>query len=85
MNWSAADTAVVPSGVVTVTFTVPGVPEGETAVTEVAEFTVKLVAELVPKWTPVAPHRSVPVMITADPPAVVPVAGTIDVNVGETS
>jgi hypothetical protein len=58
---------------------------GETAVTEVAEFTSKLVAELAPKCTAVVPHRLVPVMITADPPAVVPVAGTIELMVGEDS
>ena len=43
MNWSAADVADVPPGVVTVTSTVP-VPAGEVAVIEVAELTVTPVA-----------------------------------------
>ena len=65
MNWSAEEVvADVPSGVVTVTLTVPAEPAGDMAVIDVAEFTVKLVAEVAPKSTPVAPKRLVPVMIT---------------------
>jgi hypothetical protein len=65
--------------------TVPTDPGGENAVTDVAEFTLKLEAELVPNSTAVAPHRLLPVMITADPPAVVPVSGAIELIVGEAS
>jgi hypothetical protein len=42
VNWSAADVADVPPGVVTVTSTVP-VPAGDVAVIEVAELTVNVV------------------------------------------
>ena len=54
LNWSAAEVADVPAGVVTVTSTVP-VPAGLTAVTVVAFTTVTSVAGVVPKSTAVAP------------------------------
>ena len=41
MNWSAAEMALTPTGVVTVTSTVPAVPAaGDVAVTWVGEVTV---------------------------------------------
>jgi hypothetical protein len=58
---------VVPAGVVTVTSTVP-FPFGETAVIDVAEFTVKLFAPVEPNMTASAPVRSVPVIVTVVPP-----------------
>ncbi len=44
------------------------VPSGETAVTEVAEWTTKLVASVVPNLTAVAPVKPVTVMDTEVPP-----------------
>ena len=63
----------VPSGVVTVTSTVP-VPGGELAVIELAESDV-MSAAAEPKSTAVAPARFVPVMVTLVPPAGVPEPG----------
>lgn len=81
VNRSAADVAVVPPGVVTVTSTVP-VPAGEVAVMEVAELTVKPVAFVDPNLTALAAVRLVPVIVTDVPPAGRPPAGEIDVTVG---
>ena len=81
MNWSAADVAEVPPGVVTVTSTVPA-PAGEVAVIEVAELTTKLVALVTPNFTAVAPVRLVPVIVTDVPPVVGPEVGAIDVTDG---
>ena len=61
--------ALVPLGVATVMLTVPSVCAGTTAVICVAEFTVKLVAAVVPKRTCVAPIKLTPVIVTVDPPA----------------
>jgi hypothetical protein len=55
---------------------------GVTAVIEVDETTVKLVAAVPPIVTPVAPVKPVPVMVTDVPPAVVPELGEIAVTVG---
>jgi hypothetical protein len=71
VNWSAELVALVPLGVVTVTSTVP-VPAGETAVIEVSEMTLKLVALVEPNLTALAPVRLVPVMVTEVPPAAGP-------------
>ena len=85
MKSSADEVADVPPGVVTVTLTVPE-PEGEVAVIEVAEFTVKLVAGFPePKSTAVAPVRFVPVMVTLVPPVVRPAIGDTLVTVGAAS
>jgi hypothetical protein len=81
VNWSAAPVALVPLGVVTVTSTLP-LPAGETAVIEVAELTVKLVAFFSPNLTVVAPLRLVPVTVTDVPPAVLPTLGSTLVTVG---
>ena len=75
MNSSAEPVALVPSGVVTLTETVPLTSLGETAVMEVSLFTVKLLAAVAPKATAVAPVKPVPVMITLVPPAFRPEVG----------
>jgi hypothetical protein len=85
VNWSAADVADVPTGVVTVTSTVPGDPAGLIAVIVVDEVTRKLVEAVEPKVTPVAPVRLAPVIVTELPPAAMPAVGLIAVTVGEPS
>ena len=50
-------------------------PAGAVAVIEVAEWTVTPVAAVVPKVTPVAPVKLVPVMVTEVPPPVGPLPG----------
>ena len=81
MNWSAADVADVPPGVVTLMSTAP-VPAGEVAVIEVAEMNEKLVAAVTPNVTAVTPVKFVPVIVTVVPPAVGPAVGEIEVIVG---
>ena len=71
----------MPPGVVTVTSTVP-VPAGETAVIELAEFTVKLVALIEPNVTAEAPVRFVPVIVTKVPPPTGPLLGFRFATVG---
>jgi hypothetical protein len=61
--------ALVTLGVVTVTATLPASSAGETAVIDVAELTVKLVALVAPKLTAVVLGKLVPVMVTVVPPA----------------
>ena len=73
---------VVPLGVVTVTFAEPAAPAGVTAVIEVAEITTRLVAEVPPTVTLVAPVKLVPVIVIAVPPRVEPVVGATAVIVG---
>src|SRR4029077_6097928 len=51
------------------------VPDGETAVIEVSELTVKLAGLAVPNLTAVAPLRFVPVIVTEVPPAAGPAPG----------
>ena len=72
--------ADVPDAVVTVTSTVP-LSGGLVAVTCVAESAV-IVPAAPPKLTLVAPARPVPVIVTAVPPSVVPLAGEIPVTAG---
>ena len=81
MNWSAADVADVPPGVVTLISTTPA-PAGDLAVICVAELTVKLVAAVAPKVTAVAPVNPEPVIVTDVPPVVDPDVGAIEVKVG---
>jgi hypothetical protein len=81
VNWSAADVADVPPGVVTLMSTAP-VPAGEVAVIDVAELNVKLAAAVAPNVTAVTPVKLVPVMVTMVPPACGPAVGEIDVTVG---
>ena len=71
----------MPAYVVTVMWTVAAACEGAIAVICVAEVTLKLAAT-VPKETPVAPVKLVPVRVTEVPPAVVPLFGLIDETVG---
>ena len=80
MYWSAAPVALVPPGVVTVTFTVP-VPLGARAVSVVALLTANVVAGFpAPKSTTVAPVKLVPVMVTKVPLG--PELGLTPVTVG---
>lgn len=65
----------------TVISTVP-VPAGDVAVMEVGEFTVKLLAAVLPKVTALAPENLVPVMVTDVPPEIGPAAGAREVMVG---
>jgi hypothetical protein len=78
---SAADVALAPPGVVTVTSTVPE-PAGETATIDVALETTKLAAGVLPNATAVAPVRFAPLITTDVPPAVRPVAGLRPVTAG---
>jgi hypothetical protein len=81
VNKSAELVALVPAEVTTVTYTEPA-PAGEIAVILVAEFTVKLVAAVVPKLTEVAPVKLVPTIVTEVPPVDEPVVGPMAVIVG---
>ena len=81
MNWAAVPVEV-PVGVVTVTFTVP-VPGGVVAVSDVpAPLTTTLVAALAPKWTAVAPVKSLPTTVIDVPPAVGPEVGLTEATEG---
>jgi hypothetical protein len=82
VKWSADDTGLVPAGEVTVTSTAPAAPAGATAVIEVAELTVKLVAGVVPKRTEPTSTRPEPVMWTEVPPATAPWYGATLVIAG---
>ena len=86
MNSSAGWlSALSPTGVVTVTSTVPAPAGAETAVTEVAEVTVKLAAAAGPKLAPVAALNPVPVMVTEVPPARGPDTGVMALTAGRAS
>ena len=82
VNWSADDVALVPFGVVTVTSTVPATSAGETAVIDVADFTLKLLALIWPNLTAVAPVKLLPVMATDVPPVTRPLTGFSLVTLG---
>ncbi len=56
--------------------------EGDTAVMEVGEFTVKLSAGLVPKSTWLTSSKFSPVMVTGFPPASGPTLGEEEVTTG---
>ena len=58
---------------------------GVTAVSWVGEFTVKLVAAVVPKSTALAPPRFVPTTSTVSPPAVEPTDASTAVTLGSAS
>ena len=73
---------LVPPGVVTSTLTDPAERAGVVQVMVVAFTTLKTVAAVPPKVTPVAPVKLVPVSVTMVPPAVLPVAGVRLVSVG---
>ena len=74
--------ALVPPAVVTVTSPVPAVPAGVVAVIEVLDPTAKLVAATPPNFTPVAPLKALPVMVTVWPPATGPELGETLLTVG---
>ena len=78
MNWPAG---IVCPPLVTVTSAVPE-PGRVITVIDVALFTVKLVAGVEPKSTPVTPVKFVPVMVTGVPPAAGPLVGLIPDTVG---
>ena len=82
---SAAEVALVPAGVVTVTSTAPADPAGATALIEVAEVAEYVVAAVAPKLTALAPVKLVPVMTTVVPPANGPAMGLKAVTVGASS
>ena len=69
---------LVPSGVATVTSTVP-VPAGAVAVICVGPSRWKLVAGVLPNSTSVAAEKSVPVIVTVVPPDSGPDVGLIPV------
>jgi hypothetical protein len=81
VNLSAALIPLVSLGVVTVMSTVP-TPAGALALIDVGELTVKLLAWSAPKLTPVAPVKSVPVIVELVPPAAGPLFGFTFVTVG---
>src|SRR5437588_9191976 len=60
----------------------PLVQGGETAVIDVSELTVKLVAFLEPNLTAVAPFRYAPVIVTVVPPLDGPLSGETLATVG---
>ena len=68
----------------TVTSTVPALPDGEVAVIEVVELTVTPVALAEPNWTVSPEAKPVPVIVTLVPPEVLPLAGLTPVTVGAT-
>jgi hypothetical protein len=74
---------IVPKSTLVMTiFFVPAEPAGVTAVIEVAETHTTLVAATPPIVTVGPARKLVPVIVTAVPPAVVPLVTEIDVNVG---
>jgi hypothetical protein len=79
VNW--LDAVAVPPAVVTDTFTGPAASAGVVTVIDVAESAVTVPA-VEPKSTAVALARFVPVIVTAVPPVVRPLAGVNDVIVG---
>jgi len=87
VNRSADDMADLPPNVATVTSTDPA-PAGATAVSEVAEVKVTLVAGVKPNATVAKgdmkplPVKPVPVMMTRVPPVSGPVVGLMPVTVG---
>ena len=76
MNWPAVTGALVPSGLVTVTLTIPE-PAGDVAVIWLAELTVNAVAAMSPNLTAVISVNPVPLIVTAVLPAVGPLAGVM--------
>ena len=76
---------LVPPGVVTKTLAAPTVPAGVVAVMVVELTKAKVAALTPPMVTPVAPVKSVPVMVMLVPPAVEPLVGEILITVGATT
>jgi hypothetical protein len=73
---------LVAEGVSTVTALAPAAPAGAVAVTVLSEPTVKLVAGVVPKFTPMVSITPAPVMVTTVPPAVGPEVGVMELITG---
>jgi hypothetical protein len=67
---------------VTVTVTVPALPAGVVAVIVVLFTTTTFVDDALPKFTVAPLANFVPVIVTAVPPAVVPLLGLMLVTVG---
>jgi hypothetical protein len=87
VTWvNAAIAVTVPESLlVMTTFLEPAVPAGDRAVIEVAETRTILVAATPPIVTVGVSRKFSPVIVTAVPPAVVPRAGEIAVNIGLTT
>src|SRR5260370_30791689 len=88
VNWSAELVAEVPPGVVTITWTMlqnsqlNPPPAGLIAVICVSLTTVKCMAAVAPKKTPVAQVKPLPVIVTLVPPLAGPLVGLMIVTVG---
>ena len=82
VGWYSYDPelSAVPSGVVTLTATLPTARAGATAVICVSSRTVNDVATSGPKFTAVAPVKLRPVMMTLVPPVAGPAVGVNDVT-----
>ena len=74
--------ALVPLGVVTTTLAIPAAWAGVVAVMVVELTKAKVAAAVPPMVTPVAPVKSVPVMVMDVPPAVEPLVREILITVG---
>jgi len=85
VNWSSEEITEVPQRLDTVMSTVAADSAGSTAVIWVSEFTTKLEAGLVPKFTALAAENSVPVITTEVPEAKGPASGAMPVTVGLTA
>jgi hypothetical protein len=73
---------LVPTGVVTVTSTIPTVPGGDVVVIDVVLSTVNEAAGVVPNFTAVVPAKFVPVIVMIVPPPGEPLFGESEVTVG---
>src|SRR5437667_12836177 len=80
-SWFAGSLALWPSGLVTVTSTVPSACGGAVAVMEVL-WTVTLVAGVPPNVTVAFGTKLAPVMVTMVPPALGPELGRMVVTIG---
>jgi hypothetical protein len=75
VKWSAEPVDDVPALVTTVMSTVPAASGGDVAMICVSDSTVNAAAAVLPKFTPAAPVKLLPVIVTMTPPAVVPEEG----------
>ena len=82
VNWSLAEVAEVPPGVVTVMSMTPAASAGDVAFIEVEDNTEKLLAATGPNLTAETFVKPVPVTETTVPPAVGPTVGFTEVTVG---
>src|SRR2546421_2532343 len=80
-NWSTELVPLVPSGVVTVTSTVP-LPGGDLATMLVADCSVKVTASTEPNLTEPAPRKWAPVIATEVPPVRGPSLGFTPATIG---